>query len=140
MPTAHPADKMPRHRTVNQRKGFMNTNELHTAQEVHAAAEDVEVEGHIIDSLILPKILDCIMTAGGNFQMKRVAIGQTRNDPSYVLLSVQAPTQERLQEILNTIADHGATPVVDRDCRLIEADMDGAFPEGFYSSTNQRTE
>jgi lysine-ketoglutarate reductase/saccharopine dehydrogenase-like protein (TIGR00300 family) len=26
------------------------------------------------------------------------------------------------------------------DCRLVEADMDGAFPEGFYSSTNQRTE
>jgi lysine-ketoglutarate reductase/saccharopine dehydrogenase-like protein (TIGR00300 family) len=102
--------------------------------------EDVEVEGHIIDSLILPKILDCIMTAGGNFQMKRVAIGQTRKDPSYALLAVQAPTRERLQEILDTIADHGATPVVDRDCRLQAADMDGAFPEGFYSTTNQRTE
>lgn len=102
--------------------------------------EDVEVEGHIIDSLILPKILDNIMLAGGNFEIKRVTIGQTRKDPSYALLGVQAPTQERLQEILKSIADHGATPVVDRDCRLIEADMDGAFPEGFYSTTNQRTE
>src|SRR6185503_18233678 len=98
--------------------------------------EEVEVEGHIIDSLILPKILDCITAAGGNFQIKRVAIGQTRNDPSYALLSIQAPTIERLQEILSLIADHGATPVVDRDCRLIAADMNGAFPEGFYSSTN----
>jgi lysine-ketoglutarate reductase/saccharopine dehydrogenase-like protein (TIGR00300 family) len=102
--------------------------------------EDVEVEGHIIDSLILPKILDLITAAGGNFQIKQVAIGQTRNDPSYALLSVHAPSEERLQEILNQIADHGATPVVDRDCRLVPADMDGAFPEGFYSTTNQRTE
>jgi lysine-ketoglutarate reductase/saccharopine dehydrogenase-like protein (TIGR00300 family) len=30
--------------------------------------------------------------------------------------------------------------VVDRDCRLVEADIAGAFPEGFYSTTNQRTE
>ena len=27
-----------------------------------------------------------------------------------------------------------------QDCRLAEADIDGAFPEGFYSTTNQRTE
>jgi lysine-ketoglutarate reductase/saccharopine dehydrogenase-like protein (TIGR00300 family) len=80
------------------------------------------------------------MQAGGNFQMKRVTIGQTRTDPSYALLTVQAPTQERLQTILSSIADHGATPVVDRDCRLVDADLDGAFPEGFYSTTNQRTE
>ena len=106
----------------------------------HLPTEEVEVEGHIIDSLILPKILDSIMLAGGNFQIRQVTIGQTRNDPSYALLAVQAPTQARLREILNTIADHGATPVVDRDCRLVEADMDGAFPEGFYSTTNQRTE
>lgn len=102
--------------------------------------EDVEVEGHIIDSLILPKILDCITAAGGSFEIKRVSIGQTQRDPSYVLLGVQAPTLHRLQEILKSIADHGATPVVDRDCRLVEADMDGAFPEAFYSTTNQRTE
>ena len=102
--------------------------------------EEVEVEGHIIDSLILPKILDCITAAGGSFQIKRVTIGQTRSDPSYALLSVQAPTRERLQEILSQIADHGASPVVDRDCRLQPADMNGAFPEGFYSTTNQRTE
>lgn len=102
--------------------------------------EEVEVEGHIIDSLILPKILDTITAAGGNFQIKRVAIGQTRNDPSYALLSIQAPSIERLQEILSLIADHGATPVVDRDCRLVAADLNGAFPEGFYSTTNQRTE
>ncbi len=32
---------------------------------VGVAVEDVEVRGHIIDSLILPKILDCICAGGG---------------------------------------------------------------------------
>src|SRR5262249_52901694 len=27
-----------------------------------------------------------------------------------------------------------------QDCRLVAADMDGAFPEGFYATTNQDTE
>lgn len=103
-------------------------------------SEDVEVSGHIMDSLILPKILDLITAAGGHFEILKFTVGQTRKDPSYALLNVRADTSERLAEILQTIADHGAVPVVDRDCRLVEADMDGAFPEGFYSTTNQRSE
>ena len=45
-----------------------------------------------------------------------------------------------MQRILAQIADHGAVPTTTQDCRLVAADMDGAFPEGFYSTTNQRTE
>lgn len=102
--------------------------------------EEVEVRGHIIDSLILPKILDTITAGGGTFQIKRITIGQGRIDPSYALLEVRAETSEALTEILAQIGDHGAVPTSQTDARLIEADMDGAFPEGFYSTTNQRTE
>jgi lysine-ketoglutarate reductase/saccharopine dehydrogenase-like protein (TIGR00300 family) len=45
-----------------------------------------------------------------------------------------------MQRILASIADHGAVPTTKQDCRLVPADLDGAFPEGFYSTTNQRTE
>jgi lysine-ketoglutarate reductase/saccharopine dehydrogenase-like protein (TIGR00300 family) len=102
--------------------------------------EKVEVSGHIIDSLILPKILDLITASGGAFKIERISIGQARKDPSYALLEISAPTEERLQQILAAIADHGAVAVTKSDCHLVAADMDGAFPEGFYSSTNQRTE
>jgi lysine-ketoglutarate reductase/saccharopine dehydrogenase-like protein (TIGR00300 family) len=102
--------------------------------------EDVEVGGHIIDSLILPKILDLITAAGGNFRIKRISIGQARQDPSFALVEVEAPTKERLGQILAQISDHGAVPTHAHDCQLVEADMAGAFPEGFYSTTNQRTE
>jgi lysine-ketoglutarate reductase/saccharopine dehydrogenase-like protein (TIGR00300 family) len=104
------------------------------------AVEDVEVRGHIIDSLILPKVLDGITAAGGRFVIKDVAIGHDRSDPSFARIEVRAKSEDELQAIIAQIADHGAIPVHGGDARLIEADIDGAFPEGFYSTTNQRTE
>jgi lysine-ketoglutarate reductase/saccharopine dehydrogenase-like protein (TIGR00300 family) len=102
--------------------------------------EEVEVRGHIIDSLILPKVLDLITAGGGTFRIKNINIGHGRVDPSYALLEVRAETQPRLDEILAQIADHGAVPTAMNDARLIDADIEGAFPEDFYSTTNQRTE
>ena len=48
--------------------------------------EDVQIAGHIIDSLILPKILDLITAGGGTFRIKRITIGQARTDPSCATL------------------------------------------------------
>jgi lysine-ketoglutarate reductase/saccharopine dehydrogenase-like protein (TIGR00300 family) len=104
------------------------------------AVEDVEVRGHIIDSLILPKVLDGITAAGGHFRIKDIAIGQDRRDPSFARIEVRAESEEALAAILAQIADHGAVPVHGGDARIEVADLDGAFPEGFYSTTNQRTE
>ena len=50
--------------------------------------EDVEVSGHVIDSLILPKILDLIMSGGGTYRIKQITIGQSRTDPSYAVIEV----------------------------------------------------
>jgi len=102
--------------------------------------ELVELKGHIIDSLILPKVLDCITAAGGAFKIQKMTIGQAREDASYALIEVAAPSEDKLDQVVATIADHGAVPVVNQDCRLVAADVVGAFPESFYSTTNQRTE
>ena len=72
--------------------------------------EEVEVRGHIIDSLILPKILDLIAGGGGSCKIKEITIGQARNDPSYARLEVSAAEEPVLQQILAQIADHGAAP------------------------------
>jgi lysine-ketoglutarate reductase/saccharopine dehydrogenase-like protein (TIGR00300 family) len=102
--------------------------------------EEVEVSGHIIDSLILPKVLDLITEGGGHFRIKRMNVGQARNDPSFALIEVQADSEQRLAAILAEISDHGAVPTVATDARLVAADVAGAFPEDFYSTTNQKTE
>ncbi|HEX4072447.1 MAG TPA: TIGR00300 family protein, partial [Planctomycetaceae bacterium] len=102
--------------------------------------EDVEIVGHIIDSLILPKVLDEIMALGGRFEIREIRVGQRRNDPSYAQLRVIGTTPEHLEQLLTAIGRHGAVPLNQQDCRLVPADMDGAFPEGFYATTNQDTQ
>src|SRR5262245_66269888 len=85
--------------------------------------EEVEIQGHIIDSLILPKVLDEILTRGGSFIIKDIQVGQRQSDPSYARVEVRAPTGEVLEDILDTIHDHGAVPVVAQDCLYVPADM-----------------
>lgn len=109
-------------------------------RETPGHVQTVEIRGHIIDSLILPKVLDVITSRGGAFRIQKIAIGQARSDPSHAVVEVSAASEEQLRDILDQIADHGAVPTAAEDCRLVAADMDGAFPEGFYSTTNQRTE
>lgn len=104
------------------------------------AVEEVQLEGHIIDSLILPKILDEILTRKGTFVLKDIRVGQRQTDASYARIEVRAANDELLQEILDTIHDHGAVPVNPNDCQTTAADMDGAFPENFYSTTSFRTQ
>jgi lysine-ketoglutarate reductase/saccharopine dehydrogenase-like protein (TIGR00300 family) len=102
--------------------------------------EEVELHGHIIDSLLLPKVLDEILTHGGTFTLKDIRVGERQADPSHARIEVRAASAVVLEEILNTIIDHGATPVTTQDCTTVLADMDGAFPESFYSTTSFRTQ
>ncbi len=102
--------------------------------------EQVELQGHIIDSLLLPKVLDEILTRGGSYSVQHIHIGQKQIDPSIVRLEVRASTLHQLEEILAVIHDHGAVAIHDTDCRTVPADMDGAFPDGFYATTNFRTQ
>jgi lysine-ketoglutarate reductase/saccharopine dehydrogenase-like protein (TIGR00300 family) len=113
------------------------TTASHTAP---AHIEDVELQGHIIDSLLLPKVLDEILTHRGTYVLKDIRVGQRQTDPSYARIEVRAGSAQDLHEILAAIHEHGASPVNQKDCRYVPADMAGAFPEDFYSTTNHRTQ
>lgn len=102
--------------------------------------EEVELQGHIIDSLLLPKVLDEVLTRGGSYVIKDIRVGQRQADPSFARIEVRAPSAQTLREILDVIHDHGAVPSATEDCQTVAADMDGAFPDGFYASTSFRTQ
>ncbi len=104
------------------------------------AVEEVEVRGHIIDSLLLPKILDRILQMGGTFEIRECQIGSRRVDPSHARIAVFADSPGALDAILGDLVDHGASRVDPEDARTVSADIAGAFPEGFYSTTNQQTQ
>jgi lysine-ketoglutarate reductase/saccharopine dehydrogenase-like protein (TIGR00300 family) len=105
-----------------------------------AFLEEVELQGHIIDSLLLPKVLDEVLTRGGAYVLKDIQIGQSQADPSYARIEVRAASPTALHEILAAIHEHGAVPLNPQDCTVVPADMDGCFPEDFYATTNQRTQ
>jgi lysine-ketoglutarate reductase/saccharopine dehydrogenase-like protein (TIGR00300 family) len=102
--------------------------------------EEVELSGHIIDSLLLPKVLDEIAGLGGRHHVNDIEVGSRREDASYVRLQIEADSQDQLERILASIVRHGVVPVHVRDCELQPADMSGCFPEGFYCTTNEDTE
>src|SRR5690242_9666299 len=54
--------------------------------------EEVEIHGHIIDSLLLPKVLDEILTQGGSYVIKDIRVGTRQSDPSYARIEVRAET------------------------------------------------
>ena len=91
-------------------------------EQTESFVEEVEISGHIIDSLILPKVLDSITAGGGKFRISKITIGQSRHDPSYAVVEVRAATEALLEKILAQIADHGAVPTTKQDCRLAAAD------------------
>ena len=62
-------------------------------------SETVELRGHIIDSLILPKVLDEILTRGGSFKIGEIKIGQNRVDQSYARVELSAASDEVLGDI-----------------------------------------
>jgi lysine-ketoglutarate reductase/saccharopine dehydrogenase-like protein (TIGR00300 family) len=102
--------------------------------------EEVELQGHIIDSLLLPKVLDEIITRGGSYVIKDMKLGKRQIDPSHARIEIKADGGEQLDEILLAVHEHGAVSTKPRDCEHEPADMDGAFPERFYSTTNYRTQ
>ncbi|MFZ5862690.1 MAG: TIGR00300 family protein [Nitrospirota bacterium] len=98
--------------------------------------ETVELRGHIIDSLLLPKVLDEIMNLGGRFEIVDLTVGHRREDASCATINVTASDAAQLDVILGRIGQHGALPVRGEDVKLVAADCDGAFPEGFYCTSH----
>jgi lysine-ketoglutarate reductase/saccharopine dehydrogenase-like protein (TIGR00300 family) len=104
------------------------------------AAELVEIEGHIIDSLILAKVLDVILDAGADYRIVEFTVGKTNVDPSRMRLEVVAGDEDSLATLLTELQVHGANRVSQVDARITEVATDGVLPEGFYSTTNLATQ
>src|SRR5438876_2521595 len=102
-------------------------------------SETIELRGHIIDSLILPKVLDQILTHGANFKIGEIKIGKRRADQSFARIEVSAKTSEALDELILRLRQHGAEVAEHADAQLAASPADGVFPRDFYVTTNQQT-
>ncbi|MGI6128917.1 MAG: TIGR00300 family protein [bacterium] len=101
----------------------------------------VELSGHILDSHILPQVLDTIQDLGADFTIEDIAIGKTRNDLSRAKLTIEANSEHLLENVWQAVRDLGAVAVAvpEEVVQLQPAPQDGVFPEGFYATTHLET-
>lgn len=102
--------------------------------------EEVEVAGHIIDSLVLARVLDAVLAAGADYTVLDVQIGRTNTDTSSAHLSITAPDDATLAALVEELAHLGANRVADRDATVVACEVDGVLPRGFHATTNLATE
>ncbi len=103
-------------------------------------SEHVNLEGHIIDSQMLPKVLDEIVDAGASYEVIDLKLGIKHDDTSTARIEVTAETEDELTELIDRLTQFGANRESVEDVALVQADRDGAFPDGFYSTTNLETD
>src|SRR5438309_12121796 len=97
------------------------------------------LQGHIIDSMTLPQVMDLVMDLGGNFTIEELKVGQHKTDPSICRMEVYADTAEVLDRIVQRARALGATAEHEPPAGLGQAAKEGVFPEGFYSTSNPPT-
>src|ERR1700704_2363754 len=96
--------------------------------------------GHIIDSMILPQVMDMVMDLGGNFTIEELKVGQHKTDTSICRMEVVAGSAEDLDRLVRQARALGATAEEEKPARVEKVTQEGVFPEGFYSTSNLPTE
>jgi len=98
------------------------------------------LKGHIIDSMMLPQLMDLVMDLGGNFTIEELKVGQHKTDTSLCRMEVVASSAEQLDRIVRQARALGATAESELPAKLQAVVQEGVFPEGFYSTSNLPTE
>jgi len=104
------------------------------------ATEIVELEGHIVDSLLLAKVLDLILESGADYRIDEFELGKTNIDPSRTTIEISTDDDALLDALLEQLQVHGVNRTSESDAALVTSDRDGVLPTGFYSTTNLATD
>ncbi|ODS42673.1 MAG: TIGR00300 family protein [Candidatus Altiarchaeales archaeon IMC4] len=95
--------------------------------------ETIELKGHIIDSLILPKVLDTIMDMEGQFEILKLDVGKTKKDTSHAVIAVDGS-----EELFDELEKLGAL-LPTKKVETKKAPKDNVLPDGFYGTTHHPT-
>jgi lysine-ketoglutarate reductase/saccharopine dehydrogenase-like protein (TIGR00300 family) len=97
------------------------------------------LEGHIIDSMMLPNLLDLVMDRGGAFDIQELRVGQHKTDQSKCRIEITAGDPGTLDDIVRRARELGAQVVSEEPLRTVRVAKEGVYPEGFYSTSNLPT-
>ena len=99
----------------------------------------IELSGHIIDSMLLPRVMDSVMDMGATFHVEEFRVGTRLDEPSFARLTIEADNEERLAAVVAACQQHGAAVVGAENATTEPAPSDGVFPDTFYTTTSQPT-
>ena len=105
-----------------------------------AESQEIELQGHIIDSGIMTQLFDRIMDMGGNFEILTFDVGKKKTDPSYARLKIVAQDKEKLRSILSELHRLGARLPQVQSVHYVPAAGDRNAPREFYTTTNHPTQ
>lgn len=101
----------------------------------------IQLKGHLLDSGLMSQLFDIIADGGGGFRVEQFIVGQRNSLDSTARVRVTAPTEERLELIINMLQPLGAVAVTEHtDARLEAVTQNGVAPQSFYSTTIYPTE
>lgn len=102
--------------------------------------QEIEVKGHLIDSMILTRIFDKVMDLKGDFQVLEFTVGKRKKESSYARLLLRGKNQQHLYELLESAYREGAQPITIQQVMIERAVKDMLMPDNFYSTTNNPTQ
>ncbi len=104
-----------------------------------SVSETVEVNGHLMDTGLLARVLDDVLGYGGDYRIDRLDVGRAHDDESQAKITVTSEDDEALQRLLMRLQTHGVNQVDPGEAMTRVCDRDGVFPDDFYSTTNLET-
>ncbi|MEO1295992.1 MAG: TIGR00300 family protein [Cyanobacteria bacterium J06636_16] len=102
----------------------------------------VHLEGHLLDSGLVNRALDTIVSGGGSFQVLKFNLGEQRQDTSTAEVKVSAPDAAVIEDIMGQLVDLGAVVAPDdaTDAHLEAVVQAGVAPDDFYVTAIYPTE
>jgi lysine-ketoglutarate reductase/saccharopine dehydrogenase-like protein (TIGR00300 family) len=102
--------------------------------------QTIEINGHLIDSMILTRIFDKIMDLKGDFNVLEFNVGKKKDELSYARLLITGKNKKHLDQLLESVFIEGAQPTKIDGVNLKSAPRDMVMPGDFYSTTNNATQ
>ncbi len=97
-------------------------------------------EGHLIDSGLLTRMLNCIVDAGADYQVVSFTMGKIRSDASRLEIEVRCDGEERMASLTGLLVNLGCYERSAGEALLRPAPKASCVPEDFYATTNRRTQ
>jgi hypothetical protein len=72
---------------------------------------EVELKGHIIDSLTLPKVLDSILESGARCEVLEIKVGVEKTQSSYAKLKIMSESRTTLDAVIESLTKYGISVI-----------------------------